>query len=1111
MPGFTEAALLQAGWTAAAAATAATVVTYASYAYAAYSIYDAQRKQSAARDAANAATVDRLVTVRSSNAARRIIYGRTRVAADTIAYICQHGAQRQYVTFVLPIAGHQIESIDDIWFNDQSIGALDGDGYVTAGAYFTTKEAVQTDQFAGGTPGSTHTLTYAPTHVMTAATDRVLVADEGGTQYLTYQQGTHFTVSGTTLTWITDASAYTITLTYQWNTTAKLVRIKKYLGIGAGERDTELETNSAGQWTSAHLGKHVARLHVTLQYDNDIFGAVGVPNITCIVKGKNDILNWATGSTGWTNNAALCAADYLMYEQGFGIDASRINTSMMQAAQTLCDEWVPAWGMSADPATDQVTIDGPLRYVGEAVRFYNIGGGLPSPLSASTTYYVISVISFTNTGGVYQVSTSVGGGAVNITTAGTGAQRVQQRRYTVDGQISTEANLRDNLKLLAGAMSGKAIYSGGQWRIKAGAYVSPVATLDESDLADGAISILPNPRRSDLFNGVRGTFPDPQNLYQSSSFAPYLSSTYEAIDGASIVADIALPLTQDAMRAQRIAKRMLFEHRSSLSISANWKLSTFALQTGDTVYVKLDRYGWSDMNSGLGKVFIVGERKLSPTGTIQMALIETSSAIDAWDYSEATNPDPAPNTTLPDPRYVAPLSGGTFFTSAGTYTQLSDGTVIPYGVLSWDAITASSVLSGGYIEILWKRAPEISWQTLKIAPDETSTHIEPLAANEVINVQMFVYNGAGSRSVMVAGTFSCASDMVQQVNVATSSGNLLADASFVGGTAQWIVTQESGMTDPLSWAKDANFPIPGAPTNVLLYQNGTQVKYAYPASPMMAVVPGQRYAGYCGIIATNCSCKVQVQWFNSSSVAISTNDGNTVTATVAYPNVEANYNRSGVFATAPADAAFARLLLIKYGTASGAYSGLSAFKPFFGPVDAGAIDYPTWNAGVSPSVDTAQMTEASATGMWSKEVKTPQVFGNSARVCVLQFTPTVTAPAEITASVAMTYNNTLENLGSAYFQITYAAETPRNLKDVPVATVDTTADTSAPYFQIFYLAAGVAAPVTGSAVGSKQIGLEAGKTYDIGLTIINDGPFAIQSGHENTIDYASLRIVQIKR
>lgn len=320
------AALVEAGWATATAAGVKAAFTYAAYAYAAYSIYDGQRKANRARDAARDSISDRLVTTRSSAASGRIVYGRTRVAADTIAYITNHGAQREYVTMVLPIAPHEIDAIEDIWFNDESIGPLDGDGYVTGGKFFKVAERVDADLVTGGVPGSTVTLSHAPTQIVSAFDTYATFGNSDGPVYEAIGEGIHFTISGTTLTWITDQSGKSFSITYRWNAGATLVRVKKFLGIAAGERDTDLEANSNGEWTSAHLGKGIARLHVTLRYDNDVFGTIGIPNITAIVRGKK-VYNWASGVTAWSDNALLCTVDYLRSQLGFGIPAERFDVA----------------------------------------------------------------------------------------------------------------------------------------------------------------------------------------------------------------------------------------------------------------------------------------------------------------------------------------------------------------------------------------------------------------------------------------------------------------------------------------------------------------------------------------------------------------------------------------------------------------------------------------------------------------------------------------------------------------------------------------------------------------------------------------------------------------
>lgn len=999
------AALVEAGWATATAAGVNAAFTYAAYAYAAYSIYDGQRKANRARDAARDSISDRLVTTRSSAASGRIVYGRTRVAADTIAYITNHGAQREYVTMVLPLAPHEIDAIEDVWFNDESIGPLDGDGYVTGGKFFKVAERVDADLVTGGVPGSTVTLSHAPTQIVSAFDTYATFGNSDGPVYEAIGEGIHFTISGTTLTWITDQSGKSFSITYRWNAGATLVRVKKFLGIADGERDEPpltvggplrgLEANSGGEWTSAHLGKGIARLHVTLKYDNDIFGTIGIPNITAIVRGKK-VYNWITGQTAWSNNALLCTVDYLRSQLGFNIPVDRFSEANLEAGQAACDEDVPSWLVDIVSGDDTVYIRGPRLSVGQPVSFYGVTAGLTS----GTTYYIRSVVSWTPEIGHYTLSATQGGAQLGIEANGTA--RLNQKRYTVDGVLSTDANRRENLKLLVGAMGGKAIYSGGQWRMRVGVYSAPVAQLDESDLADGPIQIIPIVRRSDLFNGVRGTFPDSQNLYQTSSYPPYLSATFAAEDGGqNIAADITLPLTQDAMRAQRLAKLMLFEHRQSMRFSANWKLRTFALQPGDTVEVSIARYGW------VSKEFVIGERKMSPTGVIEMTMVETTADIYAWDYNEATNPDSAPNTSLPNPNYVAPIASLTLTSSADTFTQLSDGSIIPYGVLSWPAITVAAVLERGWIEIIWKRGHELLWQTIKVEPDQIQAKIEPLSAGETINVLVYIYNGAGVRSAVTVATFVASADLPRAVNVTAASGNLIPDATFAADLSQWNLIRQPGMTDGVLWQKDP--AIPGPPGSAILFQGGAQPFYSTAYTNRMPVVAGQRYWTYGQLVPHRCSAYMQVTWLDVAGNQLSFHQGTLIAPSTEDPRFEAGYEYSDIVMQAPEGSAAAFVQVVSLGTSVGGNSAVYVLKPFFGRVEAGQVTRPPWNAGTAPTVGTGQIAAGATYEIETYEQTAAITLG----MAVAQVTPAsrtfgpypIPTKVILTAQCGMAYGN----------------------------------------------------------------------------------------------------------
>lgn len=72
---------------------------------------------------------------------------------------------------------------------------------------------------------------------------------------------------------------------------------------------------------------------------------------------------------------------------------------------------------TADAAADTITVRGwPVLAVDDVIRLSNSGGALPAPLAANTDYYVQTVVG----AGVYKLSATEGGSAIDITDAGSG-------------------------------------------------------------------------------------------------------------------------------------------------------------------------------------------------------------------------------------------------------------------------------------------------------------------------------------------------------------------------------------------------------------------------------------------------------------------------------------------------------------------------------------------------------------------------------------------------------------------------------------------------------------------------------------------------------------------
>ena len=87
----------------------------------------------------------------------------------------------------------------------------------------------------------------------------------------------------------------------------------------------------------------------------------------------------------------------------------------------------------------------------------------------------------------------------SVTLSGGGTQD----RYTFNGVVDTQNTPRGNIEQMLTALNGSLYYSNGKWSLRAGAYVTPTVTLDESDLASG-LTVSTAISARDSFNAIKG-------------------------------------------------------------------------------------------------------------------------------------------------------------------------------------------------------------------------------------------------------------------------------------------------------------------------------------------------------------------------------------------------------------------------------------------------------------------------------------------------------------------------------------------------------------------------------------------------------------------------------
>ena len=304
-------------------------LTYAATAAATVGISQHQRRrmQAKARDRFNASLEDRLVMTATAQAARSRCYGRVR-NVDGIIFKCTHGTNREFYTLVVALAGHEVDAVETVYFNDQAV-TLDGSGYVQTAPWLksTPESASATCTVTGGT--GVVVLPYTPL----SGTISASIETFPGSDFVSYTLTPG--VVGTTVTISSAPVDGTWTVTYQYSKTASKARVRAYLG-GAGQNLYPVLQPLVGAAVQASdQFQGLACLVVTLEYDQEAF-AQGVPSISAVLRGAK-VYDPRSTLTAWTENPALIARDWALYSNGGGVASDEIDAAAVIAAANACD------------------------------------------------------------------------------------------------------------------------------------------------------------------------------------------------------------------------------------------------------------------------------------------------------------------------------------------------------------------------------------------------------------------------------------------------------------------------------------------------------------------------------------------------------------------------------------------------------------------------------------------------------------------------------------------------------------------------------------------------------------------------------------------------------
>lgn len=167
-----------------------------------------------------------------------------------------------------------------------------------------------------------------------------------------------------------------------------------------------------------------------------------------------------------------------------------------------------------------------------------------------------------------------------------------QKRYTCNVAFECTQRYEETLEILAGAMMGHVFYSGGKWRMYAGAWSSSEFHLSEDDLT-GSLEITSETPRKEKYNFVRGWYLDADRDYQQGEFQPIYNAAYEADDGERIAREVQFPACTTEYEAQRNGILLSRRSRNRKLATLTCGMSAYKIRPWMTGTCTLTELGWT--------------------------------------------------------------------------------------------------------------------------------------------------------------------------------------------------------------------------------------------------------------------------------------------------------------------------------------------------------------------------------------------------------------------------------------------------------------------------------------------------------------------------------------
>lgn len=278
---------------------------------------------------------------------------------------------------------------------------------------------------------------------------------------------------------------------------------------------------------------------------------------------------------------------------------------------------------------------------------------------------------------------------------------VSAARYTCDGLVNITETSLDIINKLLSSCRGFLVFTGGIYKLVLDKPESAVFTFSEDNIVGSWSIVLGN--KATTYNRITAQFFNPARSWQLDQ-AVVDSATLRTDDnGLVLERQTVLPFTSNIYTAQQIATVNLNQSRQGVSCAFTATIEALRVEVGDVVYIKHDTPGWTDLNSGQGKLFRVVSMSLQANDEVAVTCREYDSTV--YDFGTISTVDATPNTALPNPHAAEAMTSLTVTSSAATQVQNDDRTNSLTLQVSWTNASEYTI----HYEVQWKLSSASSY------------------------------------------------------------------------------------------------------------------------------------------------------------------------------------------------------------------------------------------------------------------------------------------------------------------------------------------------------------------------------------------------------------------